>query len=118
MAHDSTGIFWIRSVNWNEEQEQSTWAYQPGSLVVEELGYVEVMRPDKALQEADLVRDLGVGRGVLRRRREGAVEQLGHDVLLEPLLGTHARKHRQISQSEAFNKTRREDTRNNNNYYY
>lgn len=46
-------------------------------------GYVQMTKPDKLLQEADHLSDLGVGSNVLRQQHEVAVEQLGNDVLLE-----------------------------------
>ena len=52
---------------------------------MQDLWYVQVMGPHEPLQEANPLRDLGVGGSILRRCREGAVEELGHDVLLEAL---------------------------------
>jgi hypothetical protein len=59
--------------------------YQPRRLVLQNLGYVQVLRLNKLLQELDLLRDLHVRRRVLRGGTKRAVEQLGHDKFLDAL---------------------------------
>jgi hypothetical protein len=59
--------------------------YQPRRLVAQNLGYVQVLRLNKLLQESNLLRNLHVGRRVLRGGPKRAVEQFGHDEFLDAL---------------------------------
>jgi hypothetical protein len=65
-----------------------------------DLGYIQVMRLNKQLQETNLLRDVHVGNGILSGSPKRAVEQFGHDILFQTL--TH--KKGLIRYTEAKNK--------------
>lgn len=52
---------------------------------MQDLGYIQVMRLNKLLQETNLLRDVHVGNGILSGSPKRAVEQFGHDILLQAL---------------------------------
>jgi hypothetical protein len=49
---------------------------------MQDLGYIQVMRLNKLLQETNLLRDVHVGNDILSGSPKRAVEQLNHDILL------------------------------------
>jgi hypothetical protein len=57
---------------------------------MQDLGYIQVMRLNKLLQETNLLRDVHVGNGILSGSPKRAVEQFGDDILLQAL--THKKK--------------------------
>lgn len=52
---------------------------------MQDLGYIQVMRLNKLLQETNLLRDVHVGNIILSGSPKRAVEQFGHDILLQAL---------------------------------
>jgi hypothetical protein len=80
--------------------------YQPRRLVLQNLGYVQVLRLNKLLEEPDLLRDLNVRRRVLRGGTKRAVEQLGHDKFLDALNG-RTDKQRQLMRTGCPREQRR-----------
>jgi hypothetical protein len=70
---------------------------------MQDLRYIRVMRLNKLLQETNLLQDVHVRNGILSGSPKRAVEQFGHDILLQAL--TH--KKGLIRYTEAKNKERR-----------
>ena len=68
--------------------------YQPRCLVMQDLGYIQVMGLNKLLQEYNLLQDLHGGNGILSGGPKHAVEQFGHDVLLQALV--HKKTHQGV----------------------
>ena len=61
---------------------------------MQDLGYIQVMGLNKLLQEYNLLQDLHGGNGILSGGPKHAVEQFGHDVLLQALV--HKKTHQGV----------------------